>query len=271
MAIDALWEPFDMVIRLPRAVAKMKAFAEIVTASHDRAIEIRQDASGATITAADGHQLCRIKAPPPEGTAPANVEPFLVDARAFSKAAGDVGCSRTEAMVSSGPQHVAQQDRPLVVARVEEKKVAIAGPEGTPQTIATVAGAMPDCAKIIDVIRDAATTGGTKAVARIDPRFLQNLADTAVAMGITSVEITCSPRHNFIMAEGSGPDGCVAEFAIAGIGEIDFETIAARPIAAWELDDAMTFTMPEAKPRKRSSSRRPKARDLELPFDDIPF
>ena len=259
-----------MMIRLPRAAAKLKVFAETVTASHDRAVEIRQDATGAIVAAADGHQLCRITAPPAEGTVPTKVEPFLVDARAFAKAAGDVGCGRTEALVSSDPQHVAAQDRPLVVARVEEKKVAIAGPDGSPQTITTVSGAMPDCARIIDVIRDEATAGGTKAVARIDPRLLQNVADLAVAMGLASIEITFAPRLNYIMAEGTGPDGCAAEFAIAGIGEIDFEAIAARPRPAWEVDDALTFTMPQAKPRA-TTRRNPKPPETPLFMDDLPF
>lgn len=259
-------------IRLPRAAAKLKAFAETVTTTHDRAIEIRQDASGATVTAADGHQLCRITAPPPVGTTPGTVEPFLVDARTFSKAATEVGCGRTEALVSVDAEHVAAQDRPLVVVRVDEKSVGIAGSEGTPQTIAlSQYRAMPDCVRIFDGIRAEAIDGDTKAVARLDPRFLQNVADTAVALGITSIELTFSPRFNFIMAEGTGPDGCAAQFAIAGVGEIDFEAIAARQRPQWETDDGLTFTMPETKPRKRTTARKPKPQDLELPFDDIPF
>lgn len=257
-------------ILLPRAAAKLKAFAETVTASHDRAIELRQDATGATITAGDGHQLCRITAPPPAGTTPGTVERFLVDGREFAKAAAAVGCGRTEALVSAGPDSVSVKDRPLVVVRIDEKSVGVAGPEGAPQTIKVVPLRMPEAIRIVDGIREEAATGGTKAVARLDPRLLQNLADTAVALGLPTVEITFSPRLNFIMAEGRGPDGCLAEFAIAGIGEIDFEEIAARPRAAWEIDDANTFTMPEAKPRK-AATRKPKAQELDLPFDDIPF
>jgi hypothetical protein len=258
-------------IRLPRATAKLKTFAEIVTASHDRAIEIRQSAAGATVTAADGHQLCRITAPPPAGTTAGTVEPFLVDARDFSKAAAAVGCGRTETLVSADPEHVAAQDRPLLVVRVDEKSVGVAGPEGTPQTITVSPGAMPDCARIMDAIRAEAVAGGTKAVARIDPRFLQNLADTAVALGLTTIEITFSPSLNFIAAEGRGPDGCLAEFAIAGVGEIDFAEISARDVPQWEKDDTMTFTMPEAKAAKPRAPRRPKSSGLALPFDDIPF
>jgi hypothetical protein len=262
-------------IRLPRAIAKLKAFAETVTASHGRSIEIRQDATGATVTAADGHHLCRIIAPPPAGTTPGVVEPFLVDARAFSKAATEVGCGRTEALVSADPEHVAPQDRPLVVVKIDEETVGIAGPEGTPQTVKLgarlTAGQMPDCARIIDGIQAEAIDGETKAIARLDPRYLQNVADTAVALGITAIEITFSPKLNFFAAEGRGPDGCTAHFAIAGVGEIDFEAIASRQRPAWERDDALTFTMPEVKARKGSSSRRSKSRDLELPFDDIPF
>jgi hypothetical protein len=257
-------------IRLPRAAAKLKAFAETVTTSHDRAIELRQDETAAIVTAADGHQLCRITAPPPAGTTPGKVEPFLVDARTFSKAAGEVGCGRTTPLVSSGPDHVAPEDRPLVVVKVDDKTVGVAGPEGTPQTITPMAGRMPDCVRIVDGIRHDAATGGTKAVARLDPRFLQNVADTAVAAGLATIEITFSSKLNFIMAEGVAPDGCKVEFAIAGIGEIDFEEIKARPLEPWEADDALTFTMPEAKPRK-SVKRTKKAQDLELPFDDIPF
>jgi hypothetical protein len=259
-----------MMIRLPRVAAKLKTFAEIVTATHDRALEIRQDVSGATITATDGRQLCRIMAPPPEGMVPAKVQAFLVDARLFSKAAAEVGCSRTEAIVSSGPLHVAQQDRPLVVARIDDKTVGVAGPQGTPQTVAIAAGAMPDCARIIDMIRSEAAAGGTIAVARIDPRFLQSVADTAVAMGIVAVEITFAPHLNYLLAEGTGPDGCAAQFAIAGKGDIDFEAISSRPRPAWEADDAMTFTMPPLKPRS-PQRRKPKPPDAPLFADDLPF
>ena len=56
-----------------------------------------------------------------------------------------------------------------------------------------------------------------------------------------------------------------------GIGEIDFEAIAARDRPQWEIDDELTFTMPEAKPRKAAPKRKAKPQDLELPFDDIPF
>lgn len=261
-------------IRLPRAAAKLKAFAEVVTATHDRAIEIRQDAAAAIVTAADGHQLCRITAPPPAGTTPGPVDPFLVDARAFSKAATEVGCGRTEPLASVDAEHVAAQDRPLVVVRIDDKTVGIAGPEGTPQSITVAPGAMPDCARIVDGILADAIDGGTKAVVRLDPRFLQNLADTAVALGLPSIEITFSPKLNFIAAEGRGADGCTARFAIAGIGEIDFEAIAARQRPAWERDDDLTFTMPEVKPPKAASPRRrrSKKRDATLPFpDDIPF
>ena len=267
-----------MMILLPRAAAKLKAFAEVVTATHDRAIEIRQDAGGAVITASDGHQLCRITAPPPEGMVPTKVEPFLVDARAFAKAAAEVGCSRTETIVSADPQHVAAQDRPLVVALVDDpadgerkRKVAcIAGPEGQPQTIGLVYGAMPDCARVIDVIRGEATVIGTKAAARLDPRLLQNVADLAVALGLGSIEVAFAPRLNYVMAEGAGPDGCTVQFAIAGIGEIDFKAIDARPRPAWEVDDALTLTMPEAKPRA-TAKRKPKPKDAPLFMDDLPF
>jgi len=257
-------------IRLPRAAAKMKQFAEVVTRSHDRAVEIRQDASGAILTAADGHQLCRITAPPPAGVVAGPVEPFLVDARALAKAAADVGCSRSEPFASVSPDQVAPEDRPILVVKIDDKTVGVAGPTGSPQTIRVEPGAMPDCVKIVEAIRREAGTGATKAVARFDPRFLQNLADTAVALGITSIEITFAPRFNFIMAEGSGPDGCTAEFAIAGIGDIDFEEFAQRSRPAWEQDDALTFTMPEAMPRAKTT-RRPKQQTNELPFDDIPF
>lgn len=260
-------------IRLPRAAAKMKTFVEVVTATHDRAFEIRQDEHGATVTASDGHQLCRIVAPPPAGAVPGKVSPFLVDGRVFSKAAAEVGCSRTEAIVSATPDHVAAEDRPLVVVKLDEKSVGVAGPEGTPQTIPVVSGAMPDCARIVAAVHREAAEGGTKAVARIDPRFLQNVADTAVAMGLGTVEITFSPKLNFIAAEGKGPDGCTVQFAIAGIGEVDFDEIATRERPAWEVhdhgDDPLVFTMPEPKTASRTK-RRPKASQL-FPDDEIPF
>lgn len=257
-------------IRLPRVAAKLKSFAEVVTKSHDRAIEIRQDETGATITAADGHQLCRIFAPPPAGTTPGKVEPFLVDARSFSKAAAEVGCSRTEALATTDPKEVDAKDRPLVVVRVDEKTVGIAGPDGSPQTTAVAPGRMPDSARIIDRILDEAIAGGTKAVARLDPTFLQNVADAAVAMGLREIELTFSPKLNFIAAQGTGPDGCLAQFAIAGIGEVNFDEIATRERPAWERDEDLIFEMPEPKSRK-TTTRRIKPQTLPLPMDDIPF
>ena len=262
-------------IRLPRAATKLKTFAETVTKTHGRGIELRQDETGATVTAADGHQLCRIVAPPPAGTIPGRVEPFLVDARAFSKAAGEVGCGRTEALVSASPEHVAAEDRPLVVVKIDDKTIGIAGPEGSPQTITVspevAAGAMPDCARIVDVIQREAAEGATKAVARVDPRLLQNLADTAVAIGLTSIEITFSPKFNFIAAEGTAADGCSAQFAIAGIGDIDFEELAKRDRPKWEVDDEVIFTMPEPK-EKKVTKRTKVATQPRLSFeDDIPF
>ena len=259
-----------MMIRLPRVAAKLKTFAEVATASHDRALEIRQGDAGATITAADGRQLCRITAPPPEGTVPTKVEPFLVDARLFSKAAAEVGCSRTESIVSSSPQQVAQQDRPLVVAKVDDKTVGIAGPQGTPQTIAVARGTMPDCARIIDIIRREAAAGGPRPAARIDPRLLQNVADIAAAMDMAAIEITFAPKLNYLLVEGVGPDGCAAQFAIAGIGDIDLEAIESRSRPAWEADEALAFTMPEAKARS-APRRKPKPPDPPLCPDDLPF
>lgn len=259
-----------MIIHLPRVAAKLKTFAEAVTATHDRAIELRQDATAATITAADGRQLCRIIAPPPEGVVPTSVAPFLVDARAFAKAVAEIGCSRTEGIASSDPQRVAMEDRPITVARVDGGTVAVAGPSGESRTVAVAAGRMPDCGRIIDVIRREAAVGGAAARARLNPRFLQNVADAAIAAGITHVEIAFAPRLNYVVVEGTGPDGCVAQFAIAGIGEVDPQALAPRAVPAWEADDATTFEMPIAKPRSSSRRRaRPPAAGEspgELPF-----
>ena len=78
-------------IRLPRVAAKMREFAEVETASHGRAVEIQQTKAAAIITAADGHQLCRITAPAAAGAVLEPVEPFLVDARDLGKAAAAQG------------------------------------------------------------------------------------------------------------------------------------------------------------------------------------
>jgi len=248
-------------IRLPRVAAKMKEFAEVETASHGRAVEIQQTKAAAIITAADGHQLCRITAPAPAGSVLEPVEPFLVDARDLGKAAAAVGCSRTEKVLPG------EGERPLVVFKVDAKQVGITGPEGSPQLVQIPFGSMPNCTGIIDTIQAEAASGMTKAVARVDPRLLQSLADTAVAMGIGSIEITFASRWNFMLAEGVAPDGCSVQVAIAGIGEVKIADAATAPPAP----DAMTFTMPV--PKQRSSSKRKPSNDV-LPLsleDDLPF
>lgn len=251
-------------IRLPRVAAKAKVFAEIETHTHSRTLELRQTPAAAVLTVGDGHQLCRITAPPPEGTAPGEVASFLIDARAFGKAASEVGCGRTEPFTSAAPEHVSSKDRPITVVRIDEKTAGMAGPEGSPQTLKVEPGSMPDADRIFSSIRQEG-----RLVARVDPRFLQSMADVAVAAGITSIDVTFSPQLNFLATSGSGPDGSTVEVAVAGIGDVQIDNQDRPP---WELDshDPMVFTMPEAKPKK--SSRRPKkATGLDLFVDDIPF
>jgi hypothetical protein len=250
-------------IRLPRVAAKMKSFVEVETASHGRAIEIKQTSRAAIVTASDGHQLCRIQAPAADNVPLEPVEPFLVDGREFAKAAAAVGCSRTE--------KASPDDRPLVVVRFDDKDgkqfAGIAGPEGAPQTLAVPYGKMPDCAGIIERIQGEVASGMTRAVVRVDPHFLQSLADTAVAMGITSIEIAFAPRWNFMLAEGTAPDGCAMAVAIAGIGDIQHP---ATTVAVAD-HNALTFVMPQPK-AKRSGSRKQSSTAKALPFpDDIPF
>jgi len=258
-------------IRLPRAAAKLKTFAEVETASHGRAIEIRQTESAAVIVAADGHMLCRIVAPPPAHTDPKPVPPFLVDARDFAKAAAAVGCSRTETFTTTDPAKPDGKDRPLIVARLDDKTVAVAGPEGEPQTVAVPPGAMPDCENLITIIQGEAASGMTKAVGRVNPRYLQAAADMAVAMGLDTIELTFAPRWNFLLAEGTGPDGCEVSLAVAGIGDIDFESMPTQPPPPPSA--AMTFTIPQPKPRTKSTKpKRTKSTTEALSFmDDLPF
>jgi hypothetical protein len=259
-------------IRLPRAAAKLKAFAEIETASHGRAIEIRQTESAAVIVAADGHMLCRIVAPPPAHAPATPVPPFLVDARDFAKAAAAVGCSRTEPLATTDATEVAGKDRPLLVARVDDNTVAIAGPEGEPQTVAIPYGAMPDCESLVDVIQAEAASGMTKAVARVNPRFLQAVADMAVAMSLPTIELTFAPRWNFLLAEGTGPDGCAVSLAVAGVGEIDFQTVPHQPPPPPPAANAMTFTIPEPKKRTKPAAKPKPSQNEALSFmDELPF
>lgn len=251
-------------IRLPRVAAKMKSFVEVETASHGRAIEIRQTKQAAIVTASDGHQLCRIQAPPADNVPLEPVEPFLVDGREFAKAAAAVGCGRME--------KASPDERPLVVFRFDDQDgkrfAGIAGPEGAPQTLAVPYGKMPACEGIIDRIQGEVASGMTRAVVRVDPHFLQSLADTAVAMGITSIEIAFASRWNFMLAEGTAPDGCDLAVAIAGIGDV---ALPATATATAECN-AMTFVMPQPKAKRSSSRRASSSAAKPLPFpDDIPF
>jgi hypothetical protein len=129
---------------------------------------------------------------------------------------------------------------------------------------------MPDCAGIIDTVQAEAASGMTKAVARVDPQLLQSLADTAVAMGIGSIEITFAPRWNFMLAEGTASDGCTLQVAIAGIGDVKVADATTAPPAAGD-GDGMTFTMPVPK-RRAGTNRKPTSAALPLSFeDDLPF
>ena len=269
------------MIRLPRVAAKMKAFAEVDTATHGRAMEIRQDARGAVIVAGDGRQLCQVVAPPPAGANVEHVPPFLVDAREFAKAAATVGCSRTVPIVTAAPGQPAAADRPLAVAKFEqitagETKtfVAVAGPEGDPQTIPTTYGAMPDVQSIFDVIEGEAASGTTRAIARVNPRYLQSIADTAVAMELPTVEIVFAPRWNFMLAQGTSPDGCEVSMAIAGIGDIDLDAIPEpqHVTGPATVMSALTFTV-AAPTRSKSTTRAKPASDTPLLFGEgeLPF
>lgn len=251
-------------IRLPRVAAKLKMFAEVETRTHSRTLELRQTTAVATVTVGDGHQLCRITAPPPEGAVCIVVEPFLVDARAFARAAGEVGCGRTEQLASEGSGQVSLEDRPIMVVRMDDKSVGMAGPKGQPQTLKVEAGQMPDAQRVLDGIR-----GSGRLMARVDPRFMQNMADVYVAAGITSVDVSFAPALNFLATSGTGLDGATIEVAVAGIGDVQLDAPAKVP---WEQPDdgPMVFTMAEVKPKK-SATRRPKTADLNLPIDDIPF
>jgi hypothetical protein len=253
-------------IRLPRVAAKMSRFAEVETASHGRAVEIQQTKTAVMMTAADGHQLCRITAPAPAGTVLEPEAPFLVDARDLSKAAAAVGCSRTEKITGEG-------ERPLVVFPIvvdDKPKVGITGPEGSPQLVSVPYGSMPNCTGIIDTIQGEAASGMTRAVARVDPHYMQSLADTAIAMNIPVMEITFAPRWNFLLAEGTAPDGCMIQVAIAGIGDVTIDNATTTPPAA-AASAEMTFTMPVAKGRS-NAKRKPSNDVLPLSFEsDIPF
>jgi hypothetical protein len=160
-----------------------------------------------------------------------------------------------------------EAERPLVVFKVDAKQVGITGPEGSPQLVQIPFGSMPNCTGIIDTIQAEAASGMTKAIARVDPRLLQSLADTAVAMNVGEIEIVFAPRWNFMGASGTAPDGCTIDVAIAGIGDVKIADAATAPPAP----DAMTFTMPM--PKTRSTSKRKPSNDvLPLSFeDDLPF
>jgi hypothetical protein len=252
-------------IRLPRVAAKAKVFAEIETRTHSRCLELRQTTAAATITVGDGHTLCRITAPPPAGVVLERVEPFLIDARAFAKAAGELGCGRTEPLASMDPEHIEAKDRPLVVYRLGERLVGVTGPEGEPKTIAAEPGRMPDAAVIFNGIR-----AEGRLVARVDPRFLQSAADMAVAAGITAVDVTFTPRLNFLATSGTARDGATVEVAVAGIGEVTGQE-QSRPAWEAEPDDPLVFMMAEPNGRRASSPRKAKPQELDLPLDDIPF
>lgn len=260
-------------IRLPRCAAKLKTFAEVETVSHGRAIEIRQTESAAVIVAADGHMLCRIVAPPPAYADAKPVPPFLVDARDFAKAAAAVGCSRTETFTTTDPAQPDGKDRPLLVVRVDDKTVAVAGPEGEPQTITVAPGAMPNTANLVDIIQAEAASGMTKAVGRVNPRYLQAVADQAVAMGLDTIELTFAPRWNFLLVEGTGPDGCAVSLAVAGVGDIDFDAMPEQTTPPPATTTGITFEIPQPKKVTKPTKAKPKVTTSDaLSFmDDLPF
>jgi hypothetical protein len=89
-------------------------------------------------------------------------------------------------------------------------------------------------------------------------------------MNIPVMEITFAPRWNFLLAEGTAPDGCMIQVAIAGIGDVTIDNATTTPPAA-AASAEMTFTMPVAKGRS-NAKRKPSNDVLPLSFEsDIPF
>ncbi len=248
-------------LRLPPAVSKLRQFMSATTATHGQAIEFRQDEHrGLVVTACDGRHLARVTI---RTAAPDTIAPVLIDAKTLGKAATAVGCGR----IADDPA-----SRSLLVAAMDEKTALIAGPTGEPQTVPLEYGALPDCDSIVDAIQGEAASGMTKAVVRLDVRWLQHVADTAAALNVETVTLTFAPRWNHLLAEGTAAGGIEAAFAVAGIGDVLQET-GDRP--APPPDDAMTFTLAESRAggsRKRSPAKPKDPEGFSQKFlDDLPF
>ena len=229
-------------IRLPRAAV------QLVAAAGAELVRIEQKAEGAMLTVAAGRRVLQLAAEPGGGT----VQPFIVQADDLARAAATAGAA------APGPAG----ERPLVVVRISDAVAGIAGPCGTPQTIAILPATFPDCTGQIDAVQGERASGMTRAVAAADPRYLLELAEAAMAIGCTAVQFTFAPRFGAVLAEAEA-EGLVATVVLAG----DAMPSAAVPAVA-EADDPLTFTMPAAMPR--APQRRAPVNPPPIP-DDLPW
>jgi hypothetical protein len=231
-------------IRLPRAAVQLAGEAEA------ELVQIEQKATGAVLTVAAGERVLRlaVSAGPPL----AAVQPFTISATDFTRVGQAVGAA------APGPAG----DLPLVVLRVSAEVAALAGPCGSPQTVTIVQTPFPDCSGLMDLVEGELASGMTRAVAAADPRHLLELGQTALAIGCTAVQFTFAPRFGLVLAEADA--GVIAATVVLS-GEAQPQQ---QPIADYDNEDPLVFTMPGNAPRRRvARPQKPREYgDGELPF-----
>lgn len=234
-------------IRLPRAAVQLAGVADAAL------VQIEQQAAGVVFTVAAGERVLRLAAT--ADAALATVQPFTISAIDFTRAGEAVG--------AAGPGQAGEL--PLVVVRISAEVAGIAGPAGTPQTVAIMQTAFPDCSGCIDRAEGERASGMTRAVAAADPRHLLELAEAAVAIGCTAVQFTFAPRFGLVLAEAEA-SGIAATVVLAGEKPEQIESVA----SATADDDPLVFTMAGSKPRRtaRGSTSKPKplACEADLPW-----
>jgi hypothetical protein len=228
-------------ITIPGIARHLERFLRPAVATAGDGVEIRQDATGTTVSVCEGRHAATITTP-----IPGDLEPILVD-----------------------PVVIAGTDptQPIKIYRMTETSGVITNTAGELVTITIRNGTATRSARdLADVVEGEIASGMTRTVFEVDPRHLLAVAEALAATGAEKVTIAVAPRWNVLACIAETTEIC-ATFMIAGetFGE---ETAGDKG----EKPDPLEF---EIAPTRRGGGRssRPKTppplTDQEL--QDLPF
>lgn len=230
-------------ITLPGIVAHLERFLRPLAATGGDGVEIRQDATGTTVSVREGRHAATITTP-----AAGELEPILVDPAVLASA---------------------DPTKPLKLYRMAEASGAIVQADGELATITIRPGTLPRSARdLADVVEGEIASGMTRTVFELDPQHLLAVAEALVATGAATATVAVAPRWN-VLACMAETDDVSAAFLVAG--ETFEEPTAGEP-GADATTDPLTFTIGERKPRTPRPPRRRKGIDISgIPESEIPW